>query len=125
MAKINKELKYTQTHEWLKVEGNLAFVGITDYAQETLGSVVFVDLPSIGSSFDQKEAFGAVESVKAASDLLMPISGRIIDVNQTPIDSPEVLNEDAFENWLIKIEILDPSELKTLLSHNEYEKITH
>lgn len=125
MSKILKDLHYTQTHEWIKVEGNHALIGITDYAQETLGSVVFVDLPSIGATFDQKEAFGAVESVKAASDLMMPVSGKIIEVNDTLQDQPELLNTDPYSNWIIKIELTDDSELKALLSDKEYEKSIH
>lgn len=120
-----KNLKFTKTHEWVKVEGHMATIGITNYAQESLGAVVFVDLPSIGDSFKQKEAFGAVESVKAASDLLMPVSGKVIEVNDAISNNPELLNEDAFKNHLIKVEIKDEKELDDLMDFDAYQKILH
>ncbi|MCU0104398.1 glycine cleavage system protein GcvH [Acholeplasma vituli] len=125
MEKIVKGLLYAPTHEWIKIEGNKALIGITDYAQHSLGSVVFVDLPNVGSSFDQFEPFGAVESVKAASDLMMPVSGKVLRVNEALSSNPEVLNEDAFQNWMIEIEVKDASEVSNLLSPEAYEKTLH
>jgi glycine cleavage system H protein len=125
MEKILKDLLYTPTHEWVKIENNTAKIGITDYAQHSLGSVVFVDLPNVGSAFGQFDPFGAVESVKAASDLLMPVSGKVIAVNDALVSQPELLNEDAFANWLIEVEVKDPSEVAKLLSPDAYQKTLH
>ena len=125
MEKIVKGLLYSPTHEWVKVEGNKALIGITDYAQHSLGSVVFVDLPNVGSSFAQFEPFGAVESVKAASDLMMPLSGKVLRVNDSLSSNPERLNEDAFENWMIEIEVKNASEAAQLLSSEDYLKTLH
>ena len=125
MEKIVKGLLYSPTHEWVKVEGHKALIGITDYAQHSLGSVVFVDLPNVGSSFAQFEPFGAVESVKAASDLMMPLSGKVLRVNDSLSSNPERLNEDAFENWMIEIEVKNASEAAQLLSSEDYLKTLH
>lgn len=125
MEKIVKGLLYSPTHEWVKVEGNKALIGITDYAQQSLGSVVFVDLPNVGSSFAQFEPFGAVESVKAASDLMMPLSGKVLRVNDSLSSNPERLNEDAFENWMIEIEVKNAAEAAQLLSPEDYLKTLH
>lgn len=125
MEKIVKGLLYSPTHEWVKVEGNKALIGITDYAQHSLGSVVFVDLPNVGSSFAQFEPFGAVESVKAASDLMMPLSGKVLRVNDSLSSNPERLNEDAFENWMIEIEVKNAAEAAQLLSPEDYLKTLH
>lgn len=125
MDKILKDLLYTPTHEWVKIENNKARIGITDYAQKSLGSVVFVDLPNIGSSFGQFDPFGAVESVKAASDLLMPVSGKVLSVNEALLSQPELLNEDAFGNWLIEVEVKDSKEVSKLLSPDAYQKTLH
>ncbi len=125
MEKIVKGLLYSPTHEWVKVEGNKALIGITDYAQHSLGSVVFVDLPNVGSSFAQFEPFGAVESVKAASDLMMPLSGKVLRVNDSLSSNPERLNEDAFENWMIEIEVKNAAEAAQLLSSEDYLKTLH
>ena len=125
MEKIVKGLLYSPTHEWVKVEGNKALIGITDYAQHSLGSVVFVDLPNVGSSFAQFEPFGAVESVKAASDLMMPLSGKVLRVNDSLSSNPERLNEDAFENWMIEIEVKNAAEAAQLLSPEAYLKTLH
>lgn len=118
-----ENVKFTKTHEWVKVEGNKAFVGISDYAQNSLGSVVFVDLPSVGQVFKMGSAFGAIESVKAASDLMMPISGKVINVNESLSDEPEKLNLDAHGNFIIEIEVLDASELESLLDYDAYQQI--
>jgi glycine cleavage system H protein len=123
MSKVLENLLYASSHEWARIEGDVAYVGISDYAQHALGSVVFVDLPSIGDTFNQEEEFGAVESVKAASDLLMPLSGEVLEVNDTVIDQPELLNEDPYAHWLIKISVTEASETKNLLNSQEYAQI--
>lgn len=125
MEKILNDLMYTPTHEWVKIENKKARIGITDYAQKSLGSVVFVDLPNVGSSFGQFDPFGAVESVKAASDLMMPISGKVIAVNDALASQPELLNEDAFSNWIIEVEVKDLKEITKLLSPEAYLKTLH
>lgn len=125
MEKILNDLMYTPTHEWVKIENKKARIGITDYAQKSLGSVVFVDLPNVGSSFGQFDPFGAVESVKAASDLMMPVSGKVIAVNDALASQPELLNEDAFSNWIIEVEVKDLKEITKLLSPEAYLKTLH
>lgn len=118
-----KDLKYTKEHEWVKVEGNVATVGITDYAQDSLGDVVYVELPQEGGSVTKSEPFGVVESVKAVSDLYAPLSGNVAEVNDAIVDSPEAINEDPYgDAWMIKIEIGSPDELSDLLSADEYQK---
>ncbi|MFA6649013.1 MAG: glycine cleavage system protein GcvH [Candidatus Izemoplasmatales bacterium] len=124
MSKVVDGLYYAKSHEWLKVEGNVGIVGISDYAQAQLGSIVFVDLPEAGTKVTMEAEFGAVESVKAASDLLSPISGNVIATNQAVIDNPELINQDAFGSWLIKIEIANPSEVDQLLSAKDYRFIS-
>lgn len=123
MSKVLENLLYASSHEWARIEGDVAYIGISDYAQHALGAVVFVDLPSVGDEFAQDEEFGAVESVKAASDLLMPLSGEVLEVNDAVIDQPEVLNQDPYENWLIKIQIKNATETKHLLNSTDYTKI--
>ena len=113
MSTVLDGLYYSESHEWLKVEGEFGYIGITDYAQHQLGSVVYVDLPEVDDELNQGEEFGAVESVKAASDLLSPISGTVVEINEALEDKPELLNEDAFNNWICKVTISDPEELKT------------
>ncbi|NLV89338.1 MAG: glycine cleavage system protein GcvH [Tissierellia bacterium] len=120
--KVMKDLYYTKDHEWVKVEGDLAFVGIADFAQSSLGDIVYVELPEVDDEFDKEEAFGAVESVKAASDVFMPIGGKVVEVNEELIDDPALLNSDPYENWMIKIEIKDKAELDELMTSEEYEK---
>jgi glycine cleavage system H protein len=119
--KIPKDLYYAETHEWVKVEDGFAYIGITDYAQDSLGEIVFVDLPEEDDQITQGTEFAAVESVKAASDLNAPLSGVIVTVNEELEDNPELLNEDPYENWIIKIEIEDETELNKLLNAEEYE----
>lgn len=121
--KVLDDLFYTKDHEWIKVEGNEATIGITDYAQESLGDVVYVDLPEVDDEFEVEEVFGAVESVKAASDLFIPVSGRIIAINEELADDPGLLNADSYENWIIRIEIEDESQLDDLLSSYDYVKV--
>lgn len=118
-----KDLKYTKEHEWVKVEGNTAMVGITDYAQDSLGDVVYVELPQEGGSVTKNEPFGVVESVKAVSDLYSPISGSVTEVNDAIIDSPEAINEDPYgDAWMIKVEISSADDLADLLTADEYQK---
>lgn len=123
MSKIVEGLYYTNTHEWVRVEDGFAFIGITDYAQESLGEIVFVELPEEEDTIDAGEELGAIESVKAASDVTSPITGTIVVVNDELEDSPELLNEDAYENWIVKVDLEDESELNKLLSAKEYEDI--
>ncbi len=122
MSKLVEGLYYSESHEWVKVvDGNIVLVGITDFAQSELGSVVFVDLPEAGTLLKKDEVFGAVESVKAASDLISPISGEIIEVNEDLIGEPELVNSDAFSAWMLKVEIADLSQLEDLLSPAAYQ----
>ncbi len=123
MSKVIEGIKYADSHEWIKVEGNIGIIGISDYAQHSLGDIVYVDLPSEGDDISKGEEFGAVESVKAASDLYLPVSGTVIEVNSELESTPELINQDAYENWIIKIELADPTELDSLLDAAEYEKI--
>lgn len=120
--KVAKGLHYTKDHEWVKVEGNLAFVGVADYAQHHLGDIVYVELPEIDDEIEKEEAFSAVESVKAAADIYMPVSGKIVEVNEELIDDPALLNADPYENWMIKIEMTNKDELEELMTSEEYEK---
>ena len=122
MSKTIEGLYYSQSHEWVKVEGNTAFVGITDYAQEALGSVVYVDMPQQDDQVNAGEEFGAVESVKAASDLVSPVSGTVVDVNSGLEDSPSLLNEKPYETWIIKVEMSDPSQLDNLMDAKAYSE---
>ncbi len=121
--KIPEDLKYTKTHEWVKVEGNKARIGITDVAQEQLHDIVYVELPGVGDEFSKEDTIGVIESVKAASDIYAPISGKVVAVNDAVVDSPELLNQDPYENWLIEIEITNPDEIEELLSAEEYKKV--
>lgn len=123
MSKVLNDRKYSDSHEWVKLEGDIATVGISDYAQHALGNIVYVDMPEEGDEVSQGEDFGAVESVKAASDLISPISGEVVEINEELVDKPELLNEDAFENWIIKVKVSDPSEVDNLMDAKEYEKI--
>ena len=118
------DLKYTKDHEWIRVEGNVAYVGITDYAQGELGEIVFVDITTEGETVEKEEVFGTIEAVKTVSDLIMPVSGEVIEANAELDDKPELVNEDVYGNgWLIKISISDPSELDELMSAAEYEQL--
>ena len=122
--KTPKELYYTESHEWVKIENGQAIFGITDFAQSELGEVVFVELPEESDEVTKGEEYATIESVKAASDINAPISGVIVEVNQELEDSPELINDDPYENWIVKIEIEDKSELDELLSAEDYEKLT-
>lgn len=121
MAKVIEGLYYSESHEYVRVEGNTGFIGITDYAQNALGNVVYVDMPDVDDEITAGEEFGAVESVKAASDLLSPVSGTVLEVNEALEDQPELINQDAFENWIIKVELSDTGELDQLMDAKAYE----
>ena len=120
MAKVIEGLYYSESHEYVRVEGNFGYIGITDYAQNALGNVVYVDLPEVDDEVTAGEEFGAVESVKAASDLMSPVSGTIVEVNEALDDQPELVNQDAFANWIIKVELSDKSELDNLMDAKAY-----
>lgn len=123
MAKVIEGLYYSESHEYVKVEGDFAYVGITDYAQHALGNVVYVDMPEVDDEVEAGEDFGAVESVKAASDLISPVSGTVVEVNEALEDKPELLNEDAFANWIMKVELSDKTELDNLMDDAAYEEL--
>ena len=123
MAKVIEGLFYSESHEYVKVEGDFAYVGITDYAQHALGNVVYVDMPEVDDEVEADEDFGAVESVKAASDLISPVSGTVVEVNEALEDKPELLNKDAFENWIMKVQMSDKSELDALMDAAAYEEL--
>lgn len=120
MAKVIEGLYYSESHEFVRVEGDFGFIGITDYAQNALGNVVYVDMPDVDDEVEAGEEFGAVESVKAASDLYSPVSGTVVGVNEALEDQPELVNQDAFANWIIKVELSDKSELDALMSAADY-----
>ena len=121
MAKTVEGLYYSESHEWVKVDGNIAIVGITDFAQHAMGDLSYVDMPEVDDELEKGEEFGAVESVKAASDLYAPVSGTVVEINEELEDAPELLNQDAFENWIMKVEMSDPSELELLMDAAAYE----
>jgi glycine cleavage system H protein len=118
--KILEGLYYSKNHEWVKVEGNKAYVGITDFAQHSLGDIVYAELPEIDTALNAGDTLGTVESVKAASDVYCPISGKVVEVNRAVADDPSLLNSDPYENWMICIEINDKGELDQLMSPEEY-----
>ena len=120
MAKTIEGLRYSESHEWVKVEGNIAVIGITDFAQKAMGAISYVDMPDVDDELSCGEEFGAVESVKAASDLYSPVSGVVVEVNEELCDAPELLNSDAFGNWIIKVELSDPSEVEELMDAAAY-----
>lgn len=123
MSTIVEGLRYAESHEWVKVEGEYAYVGITDYAQNALGNIVYVDMPEVDDEVEKDEEFGAVESVKAASDLMSPVTGVVVEVNEKLDESPELLNEDAYGNWIMKVKLSDMSELDELLDAKAYGTI--
>src|SRR5512142_1193795 len=116
------DFKYTKDHEWIKVEGNTGTIGITDHAQNSLGDIVFVELPKVGAELKAGSSFGTVESVKAVSDLFAPVSGTVTEINNDLATSPEKVNSDAHAAWMVKVTLKDPSELSKLLSATDYEK---
>lgn len=112
---------YSPSHEYARVDGNIAYIGITDYAQHALGNIVYVDMPEVDDDVTAGEDFGAVESVKAASDLISPVSGSVVEINEHLIDNPRLINQDAVANWIIKVELTDPSELDSLMDEEAYK----
>jgi glycine cleavage system H protein len=120
MAKVMEGLYYSESHEYVRVEGNFGFVGISDYAQHALGNVVYVDMPDVDDEVSAGEEFGAVESVKAASDLIAPVTGVVLEVNENLEDQPELINQDAYANWIIKVELSDKTELDNLMDAKAY-----
>ena len=123
MSKILEGLKYSESHEWVKVEGNVAVVGVSDFAQKEMGDITYVDMPAIDDEVSQGEEFGALESVKASSDLISPVSGVVVEVNEALEDAPEKVNEDAYGSWIIKVEMSDPAELDALLDAAGYKAL--
>lgn len=121
MAKVIEGLKYSESHEWVRVEGDIAVIGVTDFAQAEMGDITYVDLPAVDDEFQAEEEFGALESVKASSDLFTPVSGVVVEVNEALEDAPELVNQDAFENWIIKIRMSNPAELDALMDAAAYE----
>lgn len=120
MSKIIEGLKYSESHEWVKVEGNVAVIGVTDFAQAEMGDITYVDMPDVDDEVNAGEEFGALESVKASSDLYSPVSGTVVAVNEELEDAPEAVNGDAFAAWIIKVEMNDPSELDALMDASAY-----
>ena len=124
MSKIIDGLYYSESHEWVKVEGDIAVIGVTDYAQAEMGDITYVDAPAEGDEFDKGEEFGALESVKASSDMYCPVSGEVVEVNQDVVDAPEKVNEDAYGAWIIKVKMSDPDELSALMDAAAYKALT-
>lgn len=121
---IPQELKYTKDHEWIKVDGNVVTIGITDFAQKELGDIVYVEIESDGEELEQGDVFGTVEAVKTVSDLFMPISGKVIEINENLESEPEIVNSDPYEKgWMIKVEIADTSALDAMLSADDYKSL--
>lgn len=114
---------YLPSHEYVRVDGNIGYIGITPYAAKQLGNVVFVDMPEMGDDITAGDEFGAIESVKAASDLYAPVSGAVVEINEHLLDNPRLVNEDPVANWIVKVELTDPEELSKLLSEDEYNKL--
>lgn len=119
--KVLNGLYYTKEHEWLKIEGEKAYLGITDFAQHSLGDIVYIELPEVDTEFNAGDSFGTIESVKAASDSYIPVDGKILEINEAIEDDPALVNTDAFENWMICFEITDSSQLNALMNAQEYE----
>lgn len=120
--KVAKDLFYSKDHEWVKVDGEVALIGISDFAQEHLGDIVYVELPEVDDELAKEDAFSAVESVKAAADVYIPVSGKVVAVNEALIDDPALINVDPYENWIIKVELSDKTQLEDLMTSEEYEK---
>ena len=121
---IPSELKYTKDHEWVQIDGDIATIGITDFAQQELGDIVYVEIESIGETLDAEEVFGTVEAVKTVSDLFMPISGEVLELNTALEDMPESVNDDPYESgWMIKVKIEDPSQISDLLDFDAYKQL--
>tara|TARA_A100001388_G_scaffold264459_1_gene235752 strand:- start:423 stop:803 length:381 start_codon:yes stop_codon:yes gene_type:complete len=121
---IPEELKYTEEHEWIRLEGNIATVGITDFAQSELGDIVYIEVDTLDSEIKSNDVFGTVEAVKTVSDLFMPVTGKVIEVNSSLEDAPEVVNDDPYgQGWIIKIEVTNPTDVETLMSSDNYRNL--
>ena len=123
MSKILEGLKYSESHEWVKVEGNIAVIGVSDFAQKEMGDITYVDMPEVDDEVEAGEEFGALESVKASSELISPVSGTVVEVNADLEDAPEKVNEDAYASWIIKVEMSDAGELDALLDAAGYKAL--
>lgn len=124
MSKVIENLLYSETHEWVKVEGDVAVIGVTDFAQSEMGDITYVDMPDEDDEVTKAEEFGALESVKASSDLISPVSGTVIENNEALEDAPELINQDPYGNWIIKVKMSDPAELDGLLGAEAYSRLT-
>lgn len=124
MSKVLEGLRYSETHEWVKVEGDIAIVGVTDFAQSEMGDITYVDMPDVDDEVVKDEEFGALESVKASSDLISPVSGVVVENNEALEDAPELVNQDPYENWIIKVKLSDPAELEGLMDAAAYQAMT-
>jgi glycine cleavage system H protein len=122
--KVIPSLKYTDRHDWIRVDGEFAYMGITDFAQEQLGDILFVEMPEVGDEITSGKEYGIIESSKVASDLISPISGEVVEINERLDDEPEYINEDAYDAWIVKIKVADEDELENLLNSDGYEAIT-
>lgn len=114
-------IRFSESHEYVRVEGDFGFIGISDYAQKQLGNVVYVDMPEVGDELEKGEDFGAIESVKAASDLISPVSGEVVEINEALEENPRLVNQDAMANWIVKVKLADMSELDDLMNQDDYE----
>jgi len=123
MSKIIEGLRYSESHEWVKVDCDIALIGVTDFAQKEMGDITYVDMPDEDDEVNAGEEFGALESVKASSDLYSPVSGVVVEKNESLEDKPELVNEDPYENWIIKVKMSDPSELDSLMGADEYKSM--
>ena len=121
MSKILEGIKYSESHEWVKVEGNIAVIGVSDFAQKEMGDITYVDMPEVDDEVTAGEEFGALESVKASSELIAPVSGTVVEVNSELEDTPEKVNEDAYDAWIIKVQMSDPAELDALMDAAAYK----
>lgn len=123
MAQVLDDRRYAESHEWVKIDGDIATIGISDYAQHALGDIVYVDMPEVGDEMAAGDVFGAVESVKAASDLICPVSGEVVEINEELEDAPELINADAFNNWILKVKVSGTAEYDALLDAAGYTKL--
>lgn len=122
MAIVKSDLLYSESHEYVKVEGDVAYIGITDFAQNALGKIVYVDLPEVDDEIEAEDSLGAVESVKSASEILSPVTGTVVEVNENLEDAPELINQDPYANWIVKLQLEDKSQLEGLMNAEAYEK---
>ena len=123
MAEVKEALLYSESHEWVKVEGEIAIIGISDFAQHSMGDITYVDMPAVGDELEAEEDFGALESVKASSELVCPLSGAVVEVNEALEDAPEMINKDPYGSWIIKLRMSEPEQIKGLLSPAQYAEI--